>query len=149
MTAEQTTTGFTIERSFDATVDELWGAWTDPDELQHWWHPRGVHTPRDTIEVDLRVGGSYRYTMINDSTGEQYPTGGVYLEVEAPSRLVFTWGHPDVEPNDSPLITVALAADGDRCRMTFSITRLDWMDAEIRDGWDQAIDILAVHLGKQ
>ncbi|MEE9416844.1 MAG: SRPBCC domain-containing protein [Acidimicrobiales bacterium] len=49
-------TGFTIERRFDATVDDLWQAWTDPGEMQQWFHPRGAHTPRESIEVDLRIG---------------------------------------------------------------------------------------------
>jgi uncharacterized protein YndB with AHSA1/START domain len=44
-TTTPTATGFTIERTFAAGVEEVWKAWTDPDEAQHWWHPRGVHTP--------------------------------------------------------------------------------------------------------
>jgi uncharacterized protein YndB with AHSA1/START domain len=59
---DQTTTEekqFIITRVFDAPRDVIWRAWTDPDEAAHWWHPRGVRTPRDSVRVDLRVGGSY------------------------------------------------------------------------------------------
>ncbi len=146
MTTTPTTTGFTIERRFDATVEQLWEAWTDPDEAQHWWHPRGVHTPRGSIEFDMRVGGRYRYTMVNDATGDEYPTGGVYLEVTPPTRLVFTWGYPDADPDQSPVVTVALTPDGGGCRMTFTITGLDGMHDSIQGGWEQTIDVLADHL---
>ncbi len=138
--------GFTITRRFDASVDELWAAWTDPDELQHWLHPRGVHTPPELIEVDLRVGGRYRYTMVSDATGDEYPTGGEYLEVSPPTRLVFTWGYPDASPAESPRISVELDADGDGCVMTFTIERLDAAHDDIRTGWDQALDVLGEHL---
>lgn len=148
MTTTSTTTGFTIERSFAASVEELWEAWTDPDEVQHWWHPRGVRTPRESIELDVRAGGAYRYTMIDEATGAQYPTGGVYLEVSPPTRLVFTWGVPDADPEQAPVISVTLTPDGDQCRMTFTISRLDRLHDDIQDGWEQAIDILAEHLGR-
>ncbi len=55
---------FTITRIFDAPRAEIWRAWTDPDEAATWWHPRGVETPRDSVEIDARPGGTYRYTMI-------------------------------------------------------------------------------------
>lgn len=142
-----TASGFTIERTFAAGVEEVWAAWTDPDEAQHWWHPRGVHTPRESIEFDLRVGGAYHYTMVDEVTGTQYPTGGVYLEVTPPTRLVFTWGHPGADPEKAPVISVTLTPDGDQCRMTFTISRLDDRHESIRDGWEQAIDILGEHLG--
>jgi len=54
---------FTITRIFDAPRAEIWRAWTDPDEAAAWWHPRGVETPRDAVELDVRPGGKYRYTM--------------------------------------------------------------------------------------
>lgn len=139
-------TAFTITRHFDASVDELWAAWTDPAELRHWLHPRGVHTPPESIEVDLRVGGRYRYTMVSDAGGEQYPTGGEYLDLSPPDRLVFSWGHPDASPEESPRISVALRADGDGCVMTFTIERLDDAHDDIRLGWDEAIDVLGEHL---
>ncbi len=65
-----------------------------PDEAARWWHPKGVSSPpREHVTIDPRVGGTYRYLMINDENGAEYPpTGGTYLEVDEPKRLVFTWG---------------------------------------------------------
>ena len=66
-----TTPEFTITRTFNAPRELVWKAWTDKFELAHWFHPMGVTV--ESVSVDLRVGGRYRYTMVNESTGEEYP----------------------------------------------------------------------------
>ncbi|MCC2307552.1 SRPBCC family protein [Cellulomonas chengniuliangii] len=145
------TQGFTIVRDFDATPQDLWQAWTDPDEAAAWWHPRGVHTPRETVSIDARVGGRYAYTMVDDETGERYPTGGVYREVEEPQRLAFTWGRPEADPDDAPLITVTFEAAGSGTRMTFDLRGVDpaLEEAGVHEGWGSALDELAAHLGQR
>ena len=93
---EQTATQdkqFTITRVFDAPRELVWQAWTDPDEAAIWWHPRGIETPRESVQIDARVGGQYSYTMIAPD-GTEYPTTGDYREITPPERLVFTWGSP-------------------------------------------------------
>ncbi|WP_396954279.1 SRPBCC domain-containing protein [Neobacillus niacini] len=47
-------------------------------------------TPLETISFDVRKGGLYRYTMVNIETGEEFLTGGVFLDVVPFERLVFT-----------------------------------------------------------
>jgi uncharacterized protein YndB with AHSA1/START domain len=98
------------------------------------------------VTIDARVGGRYAYTMINDETGESYPTGGVYLEVDPFERLAFTWGSPDAEPEAAPKITVSLDPEGERTRMTFVLTAEGAVDGDIRDGWESALDVLADHV---
>lgn len=83
---------FSITRVFPARRELVWQAWTDETELAQWLHPFGVSA--DSVSFDVRVGGRYRYTMTNDTTGERFPTGGEYIEVEPFDRLVFTWGNP-------------------------------------------------------
>jgi uncharacterized protein YndB with AHSA1/START domain len=143
-----TAPGFTLVRDFDATPEDLWSAWTDPDEIAVWWHPRGVSTPRDSVAVDARVGGRYTYTMVNDETGDAYPTGGVYLEVQPFERLVFTWGDPDAAPDSAPVATVTLAPNGDRTRMTFDLRGVESHpgDGFFYDGWDSALDVLVDYI---
>jgi uncharacterized protein YndB with AHSA1/START domain len=53
-----------ITRIFDASRDRVYGAFTDPDELAQWFGPVGCSVPRDTIEIDARVGGHLRFVMI-------------------------------------------------------------------------------------
>ncbi|WP_139415850.1 SRPBCC family protein [Agromyces laixinhei] len=132
---------FTITRVFDAPRDVIWRAWTDPDEASAWWHPEGVVTPRESVELDVRPGGRYRYTMIAPD-GSEYPTAGVYREVVEPERLVFTWGMPDDE--GAPLITVTLADLGDRTEMTFHLVGIAGVpgDENVYDGWESAFHVL-------
>lgn len=146
---EQTATSrkqFTITRVFAAPRELVWRAWIDPEEVAFWWHPRDVVTPRESIEIDARPGGRYRYTMIA-ADGTEYPTGGVYREITPPERLVLTWGSPD-EPDDSAsVITVELAVhgdDGDETRMTFHLQGIDGVpgDDNVYDGWASAFDML-------
>ena len=147
-----TSKGFTIVRDFDADPQELWQAWTDPEEAATWWHPDELHALPGSVAIDARVGGRYAYTMVNDVTGERYPTGGEYREVVENEKLVFTWGNPDDDPDSVPLITVTLAplAAG-RTRMTFDLRGIAAApgDGNIHDGWDSALDQFAAHLRRR
>ena|SRR6188472_3666820 len=148
---EQTATQskqFTISRIFDAPRDLVWRAWTDPDEAAIWWHPRGIETPRESVQIDAHAGGRYSYTMIAPD-GAEYPTTGVYLEITPPERLVFTWGSPG--DDDAPVISIDLAEHGDsraQTLMTFHVQGIDGSpgDENVYDGWDSAFDILDEHL---
>lgn len=144
------TRGFTLVREFNATPRELWQAWTNPDEAATWWHPAGLHTPRETVAIDARVGGTYAYIIVDDVTGERYPATGAYREVVENERLVFTWGSPLDDPDDAPLITVTFEQLGALTRMTFDLRGFDGKpgDANIYDGWESALDQLAAHLGQ-
>ena len=145
-----TTKGFTLVRNLDATPAEIWAAWTNPDEAARWWHPRGLSTPRETVSIDARVGGRYEYTMVNDATGEEYVTVGEYREVVPMEKLVFTWGKPEDDPDDCPLITVTIEPLGELTRMRFDLRGVDGTrgDADVYDGWDSALDVLAGYLGQ-
>jgi uncharacterized protein YndB with AHSA1/START domain/DNA-binding transcriptional ArsR family regulator len=141
-----TTQGFSLARDFDATPEQVWRAWTDADEAARWWHPRGMTTPRESVAIDARVGGRYEYTMVDDTTGERYVTGGTYREVEPFSRLVFTWGVPDDDA--APIATVTIEAAGDRTRMTFDLRGVEGSagDGSYYDGWVSALDVLGDYL---
>lgn len=153
----EVTQGFTLVREFSATPAEIWDAWTNPDEVVFWWHPRGVSTPRESVHIDARVGGAYAYTMVNDATGELYPTVGEYREFVPFERLAFTWGSPADDPHDRPLITVTIEPLGsgshvgaatERTRMTFDLRGYDGHpgDANAYDGWASALELLEERL---
>ncbi|VXB97983.1 SRPBCC family protein [Pseudoclavibacter sp. 8L] len=141
---------FTLHRSVGAPRDRVWRAWTDPDELTLWHHPVGVSTPRDSIAVDVREGGTYRYTMVNDENGEEYPTAGTYLLVSEPDRLVFTWGSPDDDPAESPVVAVDFTASGDETELALHVRGIagEPGDDNVYDGWTQALENLARHVAR-
>jgi len=76
-----------ITRTFDAPRELVWQAWTEPDRLMRWWGPKGFTAPVCT--VDLRVGGRYLSCM-RSPEGQDYWSTGVYQELVAPARLVYT-----------------------------------------------------------
>ena len=140
------TAQFSITRTFDAPRELVWRAWTDEAELAQWLHPFGVSS--DSVSCDVRVGGRYRYTMTNDETGEEFPTGGEYLEVKPFDRLVFTWGQPDAPVHGTPVITLTLIPRGDRTELVFHLSGYEAKpgDGFIYDGWDEALTNFGRHL---
>jgi uncharacterized protein YndB with AHSA1/START domain len=83
-------TSLRLERTYDATAEEVFDAWTNPDVLRRWWVVQETwRTP--VADVDLRPGGRYRLSMEDPASGVVRTVGGEYLEVLRPERLVYTW----------------------------------------------------------
>lgn len=59
-----------ISRIFDAPRELVYQAFADPDQLAQWFGPVGYHVPRDTVEIDARVGGHQRFVMVSDENPE-------------------------------------------------------------------------------
>ena len=136
---------FTITRTFDAPREAVWRAWTDPAIAAQCWHPHEVTIKDERVTIYLREGGSYAYTMVIPG-GDEYPTGGEYLEVREPERLRFTWADPGDAEREPPVITVDLAElpDG-RCEMTFRLQGMgDDRPSEhgVHQGWTEAFEEL-------
>jgi uncharacterized protein YndB with AHSA1/START domain len=77
-----------ITRIIDAPREEVFRAWTEPDQIRRGWGPGEFSCPE--AEVDLRPGGSYRLAM-QPTAGDAFIVSGTYREVEPPVRLVYTW----------------------------------------------------------
>ena len=76
-----------ITRVFDDSVDNVFDAWTDPQQVELWWGPR---TFTSTMFVwEARPGGTIRLDMISPE-GEVYPVYGYFHEVREPERMLFT-----------------------------------------------------------
>jgi uncharacterized protein YndB with AHSA1/START domain len=94
----------TVRRTIGRPRDEVFRAWTDPDALVSWFG--GAKARTLSAAVDLRAGGSYRFTV--ESGGEVAAVEGVYREVEPPERLVYTWRWDGLDVDDRrwSLVTV-------------------------------------------
>jgi uncharacterized protein YndB with AHSA1/START domain len=132
---------FTITRVYDAPRELVWRAWTDPDHVARWFGPRGITTPRSTITMDVRPGGTFELTMVSDDDGTEYPSGGTFLEVVEPERLI--WQDRDVQMT----VTVTFADLGDQTEMTCHVVG-ETGGAEAYDGWSTMFDKLAESLAK-
>ena len=116
-----------ITRLFDAPCEVLFKVITDPELLPKWWGPRYLTTVVDKMEV--RQGGIWRFIQ-EDPHGYEYAFHGVYHEVKAPERLVYTFEFEGM-PGRALLETVAFAEQDGRTVMT---DKLVFQSVEDRDG---------------
>jgi uncharacterized protein YndB with AHSA1/START domain len=89
-----------FRRVFEAPARMVFAAWTEPEHLRHWRGPRGYELV--VCEVDLRVGGRYRFVH-RAPDGSRHAFYGEYREIERPGRLVSTFAYeaaPDAEALD-------------------------------------------------
>jgi len=140
-----------LTRIFDAPRELVFKAWTDPVHVQRWWGPRVFTNP--VCELDVRPGGALRIVM-RSPDGSDYPMTGVYQEIIAPERLVFT--ATALDDQDRPLLevltTVTFAEHAGKTRLTvqangtglvpIAAQMLEGMEA----GWSQSLDGLAEEL---
>ena len=61
-----------ITRVFDAPRELVFKAWTAPDQVAKWFGPAGFDVPRDSVEIDLRVGGRFNLRMVRGGSGMEY-----------------------------------------------------------------------------
>jgi uncharacterized protein YndB with AHSA1/START domain len=140
-----------ITRIYDAPVQAVWDAWTDPKQVAQWWGPRGFTLT--TYSKDLKSGGSWNYTM-HGPDGVDYPNKTQYLEVEKYSKLVYDHGGNDDRP---PLfrVTVLFSETGGKTKMDMSMTLPTPEAAEEtrkfikKAGGDSTWDRLAEYLEKE
>ena len=137
-----------ITREFDAPRHLVYKAWTTPELVKRWWHAnRGEVT---TAEIDLRVGGKWRYVMIA-SDGSEVGFHGEYREIVPNERVVSTEiyeGVPQSEgPEEGTLNTATFAEADGRTTLTILIQAPsnDVRDAIIDSGMEAGLqDALAL-----
>jgi uncharacterized protein YndB with AHSA1/START domain len=151
----------TITRELDAPREIVWKAWTEPEHFMRWWGPRRYSAPY--CRIDLKVGGTYLNCM-RSPDGKDFWTTGVYKEIDAPYRLVYTDSFADEKGNvvqaahyglgeDFPLeslVTVTLEdLSGKRTRMTMVHAPLPAGRTydETASGWNQSFDKMAAAFG--
>src|SRR5471030_2106608 len=107
-----------IQRLYDAPLQAVWDAWTDPAQAALWWGPRGYTLT--THSKDVRTGGHWNYTM-HGPDGVDYPNTTQYLEVVEHSKLVYDHGAND--ERGPPFRVTVLFSDSDgRTKMEMSMT---------------------------
>lgn len=119
-----------VTRDFAAPARLVYRAWTTPELVKRWWAgKRGTVT---SAEIDLQVGGRWRYAMTANG-GFEFAFHGEYREIVPEERLVHTevFEGPGGSEADAPLVTVTFAESGDRTTVTM-LTRTH--SKELRDG---------------
>jgi uncharacterized protein YndB with AHSA1/START domain len=117
-----------LTRLFDAPRDLVFEAMSQPEHIRQWWGRLGDGYSVPVCEVDLRPGGSWRFT--NRTPGGDLVTFyGVYREVAPPERVVFTEIFEQF-PDAESVVTALLTEENGRTRLTATVL---YPSAEVRD----------------
>lgn len=129
----------TYRRVHRASPELLFDCMTRPEHLTHFWGPVGTSTPIGNITVELRPGGAFETTMVNDADGSTYTMRAIYVEVRRPERLV--WIEPDVEGGMRTTITFIDLHDG-RTEVVTQQSNVPaaYLRAEARAGFTTSLD---------
>jgi uncharacterized protein YndB with AHSA1/START domain len=135
-----------ITREFDAPRHLVFEAWTTPELVERWWHAKRGRV--ESIDIDLRVGGAWRYAMVTTEGDFEVAFHGNYREVVPDERLVYTEIYEGM-PDAAALTTIEFAElEGDRTAVTMTVDheRREHRDAHIEsgmeDGLQDALDLL-------
>jgi len=111
-------TGLTLhlERVLGVPRPLVYAACTEPELLAKWWGPKGFTAP--VLEIDLRVGGSYRIAM-QPPDGAVFYLTGKFREVDPPNRLAYTFRWEDPDPEDQEtIVTLSFRDVGESTELT-------------------------------
>ena len=105
------TDGLTITRTFAASRELVYEAWTTPEHFSVWFGTEAVDVPLDTLSLEVRVGGAWNAVM-HLPDGNKIRWVGEYTEVDPPERLAFTMtDDPSSDPGE-PVTVVFAEVDG-------------------------------------
>jgi len=130
-----------ITREFNAPARLVWRAYTTPELIRRWWS--GGHGPVIVADVDLRVGGKWRYVL--DAGGFEVGFHGEYREIQEPERLVNTEAYEGIPDPDehAALVTVTLAEKDGRTFLEMLVEHRDQADrdAHVNSGMESGMQV--------
>jgi len=133
----------TLTRDLAGSREQVFEAWTRPEQVAVWWDPSGA--PLAECQIDLRPGGGFRF--VNQGPSGAHPFSGVYREIAPPIRLVFD--------ALGSLGTVLLEDVGGRTQLTVTIActsaeHLDqFLQMGVADGTAQTLDNLVAFIASK
>lgn len=117
-----------FERSYPASVDAVWRAWTEADRLRAWWGP--PKTAITDCEVDLRIGG--RIYIVTEATeemgkykGTRWPMDGNFTRIDELRRLTYdarSWTEGEEATTIHHTNDLTLAGDGETTLVTLHVS---------------------------
>jgi uncharacterized protein YndB with AHSA1/START domain len=123
-----------VTRSFKAPRTLVYRAYTEPDLVRRWLlGPPGWSMP--VCEMDVRVGGRFRWRWRSDQNGQEFGFTGTFREVQPPSKIVHTEAYDagtvgGEYPASDAIVTVTFAEERGVTTLT---TRIDFGSKEARD----------------
>ena len=154
-----------ITRLFDAPIEQVWKAWTEPEYVMRWWGPTGFTSP--SCKIDFREGGKFVFHMRAPKEfqgGQDFYLAGIYKKIVPMKLIEFSQGLADKDGNRIDPTTMGMPADfpkeipsalafkrvGDKTELT--VTEYGWAVGQMRDmseaGMNECLDKLAAVLAK-
>ena len=130
-----------IERTFTASAEDVFDAWTSPEVMRRWLHC-GPDWGTPVAEVDLRVGGKVRVVMRRPD-GTEAHMQGEYTLIDRPRRLEMTWTFGD-DPSNEQLIELSFSESGGATtvRLVNSVISTNERRDSQEWGWNACLDQL-------
>jgi uncharacterized protein YndB with AHSA1/START domain len=135
---------FTLTRVLAAPRALVFRSFVEPERMKYWWAPRGFTML--SCALDLREGGAWRMRIRSDESGAVQTELGVYREIRAPERLVFThaWLRANGSMTQPTLVTVRFIERGDGTEVSFK--QEDFASARSclshQAGWTSSLELL-------
>ena len=131
-------TSVTVTHRFAAPAAHVYDAWLDPEKMRRFLYATATGEVV-RCDVDARVGG--KYTIVDRRHGEDVLHEGTYLELERPTRIVFTLRVPKYS-SDEDRVTIEITPLAHGCELTLTTQTPDaWAD-DARRGWAMILDVL-------
>jgi len=121
-------TEIVITREFSAPRALVFEAMSRPEHLQRWWGPRRL--TMQVCEVDLRVGGAWRFVVRDPETGREDAFSGEYCEITPPERVVFVERYEPIPGSDHVVTSTLTETEG----KTMLHAHIQYASVEHRDG---------------
>lgn len=127
-----------ITREFDAPKHLVYKAWTTPELVKRWW--AGRRGSVTVAEIDLRVGGTWRYALVAEG-GFEVAFHGEYREIVPDERIVNTEVYEAMPDGDPAIITVTFSEAGGRTTLTLltEVTSKEVRDMILESGMEGGV----------
>ena len=131
-----------MTRTFDAPRRLVFDAFTKPELVKQWLlGPDGWSMP--VCEIDLKVGGRYRYVWRNDNTGTEMGMGGVFREIVVPERIVATEKFDEAWYPGEAVDTTVFVEQGGKTTVTVTVlgATAEARDAMLKSGMESGVAV--------
>jgi uncharacterized protein YndB with AHSA1/START domain len=115
MMGNTSTTTLTMTRLFDVSSEKVFDAWLNPEMMRKWFFT--MESTNKLAKNESHVGGSWE--IVDHREGKDYRAVGKYIEVDPPSKLVFTFKMPQFSDTED-VVTIEIKPLEKGCEMTFT-----------------------------
>lgn len=141
-----------LSREFNAPVQEVWDAWTKPEQIAQWWGPEGSSVRIE--ELNFKPQGTWRYVMVDEQTGGEYAAEGIFAEVVEGRKIVTTdkFGDADLDTASKLpkgiVVTVTFEPTSTGTKLTLTIdhpsveSKVKHEAMGVLDGWESSFTCL-------